>query len=209
MAPTGTELPFMKSVAMNLHLTESISKLMSLKKSPLPMQQSLRQTQTFNLSGNIISLNLQIEIVGDANRRSEHEGLSGIGKADIEKGLPSTEKEEAPPHLPEYNYERREEESITKLKEQLRLAELGCSRLQEQYQTYRLRWLEEHHRAKILEEYAPTGISTYPPRQIEWDAPSPIQSDDGYDFGDIDANDSVFLASLILAVVMQSYDSKI
>ncbi|KAG0698882.1 hypothetical protein DFH29DRAFT_1002421 [Suillus ampliporus] len=82
------------------------------------MQQSLRQTQTINLSGNIISLNLQIEIVGNANQRGEHEGLAGAGKADVEKGLASAENEEAL-HLLKHNHERHEEESIAKLKEQL------------------------------------------------------------------------------------------
>ncbi|KAG0691529.1 hypothetical protein DFH29DRAFT_1010850 [Suillus ampliporus] len=144
------------------------------------MQQSLRQTQTFNLSGNIISLNLQIEIAGNANQRSEPEGLAGVGKADVENGLASTENEEAL-HLLEHNHERREEESTAKLKEQLWLAELGCLRLQGQYQMYRLHWLEEHYQARILEEYVPTGISTCSPHQIEWDAPSPIQSDDEFD----------------------------
>ncbi|KAG2339308.1 hypothetical protein BDR05DRAFT_951229 [Suillus weaverae] len=138
------------------------------------MQQSLRQTQTFNLSGNIISVNLQIEITGNANQKSEHEGLVGVSKADIEKSSALAENKEVL-HLPEHIHERCEEESIAKLKEQLRLAELGCSRLQAQYQVYRLRWLEEYHRARIFEEYVPIGVSTCSPRQIEWDAPSPIQ----------------------------------
>jgi hypothetical protein len=97
-------------------------------------------------------------------------------KADVEKGLVSVEENEETLQLPEHDHERREEESIVKLKERLRLAELGCSRLQAQYQMYRLRWLEENYRARILEEYAPDGISTCSPHQIEWDAPSPIQS---------------------------------
>ncbi|KAG2739669.1 hypothetical protein P692DRAFT_201811395 [Suillus brevipes Sb2] len=147
------------------------------------MQQSLRQTQTFNLSGNIISdlltLFPRIEITGNANQKSEHEGLVGVSlsytsKADIEKSSALAENKEVL-HLPEHIHERCEEESIAKLKEQLRLAELGCSRLQAQYQVYRLRWLEEYHRARIFEEYVPIGVSTCSPRQIEWDAPSPIQ----------------------------------
>jgi hypothetical protein len=67
-------------------------------------------------------------------------------------------------------------ESIAELKERLQRAELGCSRLTELYQKYRLRWLEEHHRAKVLEGYAPHGIDTCSAHQIAWDAPSPIQS---------------------------------
>ncbi|KAG1724907.1 hypothetical protein EDB19DRAFT_1833980 [Suillus lakei] len=85
----------------------------------LKMQQSLHQTQTINLSGNIISLNLQIEIAGNGNQRSKHEGLAGAGrKVDVENGLASAENEEAL-HLPKHNHERHEEESIAKLKEQL------------------------------------------------------------------------------------------
>lgn len=132
----------------------------------------------------------RIEITGNANQRSEHEGLVGVrcvdmilvvsqslsytSKADIEKSSALAENKEVL-HSPEHIHERHEEESIAKLKEQLRLAELGCSRLQAQYQVYRLRWLEEYHRARIFEEYVPIGVSTCSPRQIEWDAPSPIQ----------------------------------
>lgn len=135
---------------------------------------------------------LRIKIAGKADQRSEHEGFAGVGcvdtiivysqsssytrRADIEKGLVSVEENEEALQLPKHDHERREEESLVKLKEQLRLAELGCSRLQKQYQMYRLRWLEEHYRASILKEYAPAGISTYSPHQIEWDAPSPGQS---------------------------------
>ncbi|KAG1779680.1 hypothetical protein EV702DRAFT_1195053 [Suillus placidus] len=158
------------------------------------MQQSLGQTQTFNLPGNIINLNLRIEITGNVDQKSEHAaGVAGVGcldtiivnsqslsntrKFDVEKDLASTENEEAPLRLPECNHERHKEESIAKLKEQLRLAELGCSRLQVQFQVYRLHWLEECHQARILDEYAPIGIDTCSPHQIQWDAPSPIQSD--------------------------------
>ncbi|KAG1761717.1 hypothetical protein EDD22DRAFT_953812 [Suillus occidentalis] len=145
------------------------------------MQQYLHQTQTFNVSGTVISLNIQIKIAGDANQRSKHEGFAGVGKAGAEKGLVSVEENEKTLQLPEHDCERREEESIVELKERLRLAELGCSRLQAQYQMYRLRWLEEQYRASILEEYAPAGISTYSPHQIEWDAPSPIPCNDEFE----------------------------
>jgi hypothetical protein len=142
----------------------------------------------------VLTLFLRIEITGNVDKKSEHaraddigcvdttivdsQSLSNTRKFDVKKDLASAENEEAPLHLPECDHERHkpEEESIAKLKEQLRLAELGCSRLQAQFQVYRLRWLEECHRARILEEYAPIGINTCPPRQIQWDAPSPIQS---------------------------------
>ncbi|KAG1883722.1 hypothetical protein F4604DRAFT_1677460 [Suillus subluteus] len=58
--------------------------------------------------------------VPDGNQRSEHEGLAGVEKADVEKGLATAENEEAL-HLLEHNHERHEEESIVKLKEKLQL----------------------------------------------------------------------------------------
>jgi hypothetical protein len=142
------------------------------------------------LRQDLLTLFLRIKIAGDANQRSKHEGFAGVGcvntiiaysqsssytrKVDVEKGLVSVEENEKMLQLPEHDCERREEESIVELKERLRLAELGCSKLQAQYQMYRLRWLEEQYQASILEEYALAGISMYSPHQIEWDAPSPI-----------------------------------
>ncbi|KAG1869097.1 hypothetical protein C8R48DRAFT_771270 [Suillus tomentosus] len=76
------------------------------------------------------------------------------------------------------NQEIEEDGFIANLKERLERAESGCSRLEELYQKYRLRWLEEYHRARTLEEYAPCGIDAYSARQIMWDAPSPVQGDD-------------------------------
>lgn len=93
---------------------------------------------------------------------------------DIDKNLSSVEHNENPILLREHNCETHED-SVDKLKERLRLADLRCSKLQELYQNYRLRWLEECYRVQILEEYTPIGISTYSPRQIAWDAPSPTQ----------------------------------
>ncbi|KAG2053005.1 hypothetical protein BDR06DRAFT_972682 [Suillus hirtellus] len=136
------------------------------------------------MAGNTINLTLQIEIAGDGDQRSRNEGLAGVRQADVEKGLALAENEEVL-HLPEHTHERHGKESIAKLEEQLRLTESGCSRLQAQYQKYRLRWLEEYHRARIMEEYVPNRISTWPPRQIQWDAPSPIQSDNDDEFEDI------------------------
>ncbi|KAG1851133.1 hypothetical protein F4604DRAFT_1686939 [Suillus subluteus] len=134
------------------------------------MQQSSRQT--LNLSGHVISLNLRIELAGNSNHKPEQ--LTVIREADIETS--SAETNEAPHLLPEKNGETGEADSVAKLKEQLRLAELGCSKLRDLYQKYRLRWLEESYRARVLEEYAPNGISTCSSRQITWDAPSPIHS---------------------------------
>ncbi|KAG2072205.1 hypothetical protein BDR04DRAFT_1117055 [Suillus decipiens] len=90
-----------------------------------------------------------IKIAGNIDQKKEHEVLAGVGcmdmiivnsqslsytrKVDVEKGLASVENKEAF-HLPEHNHEKHEEESIAKLKEKLRLAELSCSRLQVQYQ---------------------------------------------------------------------------
>ncbi|KAG2739369.1 hypothetical protein P692DRAFT_20756166 [Suillus brevipes Sb2] len=44
------------------------------------------------------------------------------------------------------------------------------------WRTYRLRWLEEMYRTKVLERYTPPDIDTCSPHQIPWDAPSPVQS---------------------------------
>ncbi|KAG1852163.1 hypothetical protein F4604DRAFT_1933729 [Suillus subluteus] len=134
------------------------------------MQQSSIQRQTFNLSGHVISLNLQTELAGNSNHEPEQLTVRG--------GTSSAETNKAPHLLLEKNSETGEADSIAKLKEQLRLAEFGCSRLEDLYQKYRLRWLEESYRAKVLEEYAPSGISICSSRQIMWDAPSPIHSND-------------------------------
>ncbi|KAG2049269.1 hypothetical protein BDR06DRAFT_1012232 [Suillus hirtellus] len=120
------------------------------------------------MAGNTINLTLQIEIAGDGDQRSRNEWLAGVRQVDVEKGLASAENKEVL-HLPEHTHERHGKESIAKLEEQLWLAESGCSRLQ----------------AQIMEEYVPNGISTWPPHQIQWDAPSPIQSDNDDEFEDI------------------------
>jgi hypothetical protein len=67
------------------------------------------------------------------------------------------------------------EDLVANLKERLERAESNCARLDELYQKYRHRWLEECYRTKLLEEYAPCGINTVSARQIPWDAPSPAQ----------------------------------
>jgi hypothetical protein len=70
----------------------------------------------------------------------------------------SAEYNEAPVLVPENNLEMGKD-SIAKLKERLRLADLCYSELEELYKNYRLRWLEECYWTRILEEYAPVGIS--------------------------------------------------
>lgn len=133
---------------------------------------------------------LRIELAGDTNQKSEeltshsvrfvdaiinHPKSSSLSsKVGVDGNCPSV-KDGAPSLLVKSN-EASEAESIPELKEQLKLAELGCAKFEELYQTYRLRWLEENYRARVLEEYAPRGVNTYSPRQITWDAPSPIQS---------------------------------
>ncbi|KAG1877169.1 hypothetical protein F4604DRAFT_1680218 [Suillus subluteus] len=42
-------------------------------------------------------------------------------------------------------------DAVTDLQKRLEVAEKNCSRYFELYKKYRLRWLEEHHRADILE----------------------------------------------------------
>ncbi|KAG1754734.1 uncharacterized protein EDB91DRAFT_1076840 [Suillus paluster] len=123
---------------------------------------------------------IRIELVCSTNQRGEELTSHGISEVDVHNGCPSVGNNET--HiLPVESHKPGEMESIANLKERLQLAELSCSRLkeaQELYQKYRLRWLEESYRARVLEGYAPHGINTYSPRQITWDAPSPIQSDD-------------------------------
>ncbi|KAG1824258.1 hypothetical protein EV424DRAFT_1346027 [Suillus variegatus] len=152
-------------------------------KQPAFMQQSLTQSQTFNLSGHIITLNFRIEAAGNtssSNQSGEAKKPIVLRATDVDKSTSSAGYNEAPVLLPENNGETGED-SVAELKERLRLADLRYSELEELYKNYRLRWLEECYRTGILEEYAPNGISTYPPRQIAWDAPSPTQSnvDDG------------------------------
>ncbi|KAG2738550.1 hypothetical protein P692DRAFT_20882543 [Suillus brevipes Sb2] len=134
------------------------------------MTQSL--SQTFKLQGHTsINLSLRIELGGNTNPK---------GEVDDDDNHLSAENNEESNDGGEAAHGAGDKESIAKLKERLQLAELGCSRLAELYQKYRLHWLEEHHRAKVLEEYAPDGIDTCSAHQITWDAPSsPIQSDDG------------------------------
>lgn len=62
------------------------------------------------------------------------------------------------------------------MEERLQLAEINCTRLEELYQKYRLRWLEENYWVRVMKEHTPSGISTFSSRQIAWDAPSPTQS---------------------------------
>ncbi|KAG2152840.1 hypothetical protein DEU56DRAFT_752128 [Suillus clintonianus] len=138
------------------------------------MQQSLNQSQTSNISGYIISLNLRIEAAGNDNQRGEP---IIIRATDIDKNSSSAEDNEAPTLLEEHIHEKNED-SVAKLKEQLQLADLCYSKLEEMYQKCRLCWLEECYRTKILEEYAPSEIITYSPRQITWNAPSPTQNNE-------------------------------
>ncbi|KAG1805830.1 uncharacterized protein BJ212DRAFT_1303895 [Suillus subaureus] len=156
------------------------------------MQQSLSESRTLNLSGHVISLNLHIEIVGDANQRDEPIELTWCKVCEPPSIIPKShyrteeqmsskirqqqENNKAPLVLPNHGCKASKAESIAKLKEQLQHAESCCSRLEELYQTYRLHWLEECYHARILEKYAPSGISTYSPHQIAWNAPSPTQS---------------------------------
>ncbi|KAG2105841.1 uncharacterized protein F5147DRAFT_775154 [Suillus discolor] len=134
------------------------------------MSQTSNQSQTFNVSGCIISLNLRIELANKVDERGEPAEIASISEVHVDKN-PSVENK----NLPKHNCEQCEE-FMTELKEQLRLAELNCSKLGELYQKYRLRWLEENYWAMILEEYAPNGTCAISPRQIAWDTPSPFST---------------------------------
>lgn len=104
---------------------------------------------------------------------------SPTSEVNANNGLPGVNEA---PHLPVKDQETGEVESIDTLKERLKIAELSCARLEELYQTYRLRWLEENYWARVLEVYAPPEIDTCSPHQLAWNAPSPIQSMSGVCF---------------------------
>ncbi|KAG1837998.1 hypothetical protein F4604DRAFT_1941881 [Suillus subluteus] len=151
------------------------------------MQQS--SCQTFKLQGYNINLNLRIEIPSSANQKEELAG-HGVSDTDVDKNCHPAWNSEAPlmqvksHEAGGVDREIDGADSITKLKERLELAELHCSKFGELYQKYRLRWLEENHRARVLEKYAPSEIDTCSARQIPWDAPSPVQSDNDDDDDD-------------------------
>ncbi|KAG0702480.1 hypothetical protein DFH29DRAFT_875140 [Suillus ampliporus] len=124
-----------------------------------------------------INLNLRIELSCNPNQSSEeHTSHDVLNEVDVGDNDPLAGHNKAPLLLVD---ETEKVESIASLKEQLQLAQIGCARLGEMYQTYRLRWLEEVYRTKVLERYAPQEINTCSPHQIPWDTPSPVQSEDG------------------------------
>lgn len=94
----------------------------------------------------------------------------------INDDSPLARSDEAPLPVSAIHNEKGDVDATIELKERLQSAEMNCSRLNELYQKYRLRWLEEKYRARILKEYAPDGLSTCSPHQIAWDAPSPTPS---------------------------------
>ncbi|KAG1845192.1 hypothetical protein F4604DRAFT_1937098 [Suillus subluteus] len=113
---------------------------------------------------------IRIEITGNTDERGEE--IAGHGVSDV-NGDEDCQKQA---HLlPERDQET--SESIAELKERLQHAEEGCLRLEELYRKYRIRWLEENYQASVLEKYALCGIDICSPRQLTWDSPSPIQSD--------------------------------
>lgn len=133
---------------------------------------------------------LRIELESYTNQKGEELTCSGArfvvdlfiyhsqsslptSEANVDNSLPGVNEV---PHLPVNDQKTGEVETIDTLKERLKIAELSCAKLEELYQTYRLRWLEENYRAMVLEVYAPPGIDTCSPHQLAWNAPSPIQS---------------------------------
>ncbi|KAG1857829.1 hypothetical protein F4604DRAFT_1685119 [Suillus subluteus] len=131
-----------------------------------------------------------IELVGDANKSREELAIDAISRsrssswssgANIDINESTSWNGEGPP-WPANKHGNDEVDSVVKLKERLQLAERTSSQLAELYQKYRLRWLEESYRARVLEGYAPKGVTAYSPHQITWDAPSPAQSTSGARF---------------------------
>jgi hypothetical protein len=130
----------------------------------------------------------RVELVGNADESSEEiagvrsvtttnrsQNSSYTSEANVDGNGLSTRINDVS-LAPANSHEEGKVDTMAKLKERLRLAEMNCSRLEELYQKYRLRWLEENYRVRVLEEYAPNGVSTCSPHQIPWDAPSPTQS---------------------------------
>ncbi|KAG2125334.1 hypothetical protein DEU56DRAFT_916620 [Suillus clintonianus] len=128
--------------------------------------------QNFKVQGRSINLTLRIELVGNVDESGEE--LASVSEANVDGIGPPTLNEEAPQVNDD---EKHEEDSITNLKRRLQLAEMECSRLESLHQKYRLRWLEENHRARVLKKYAPDEISTCSPHQIVWNAPSPAPTE--------------------------------
>ncbi|KAG1771811.1 hypothetical protein EDD22DRAFT_842622 [Suillus occidentalis] len=140
--------------------------------------------QNFKVQGRGISLTLRIELVGNIDESGEElasaRSVDVTSEATLDGNGPSA-LNNGPPLLPVNDDEKHETESITSLQKRLQLVEKECSRLESLHQKYRLRWLEETYRAKVLKEYAPEGTSTCSPRQIAWNAPSPAQKYDTED----------------------------
>ncbi|KAG2120554.1 uncharacterized protein F5147DRAFT_647034 [Suillus discolor] len=115
---------------------------------------------------------------GSINQREKLTSYS-VRESDIDNNCSPERNSKAPPDgAGKIDQETGEVDSIAGLKEQLELAELGCSKLGELYRKYRLCWLEENYRVRVLEQYAPHDIDTCSAHQIAWDAPSPIGDDD-------------------------------
>ncbi|KAG1751525.1 uncharacterized protein EDB91DRAFT_1078292 [Suillus paluster] len=111
--------------------------------------------QAFKLQGHSINLNLRIELVGHTSESDEE--LTRLARMLMITNQQGTTR------LPlcfcqQKNTEDGKVDSIARLKERLQLAEMNCTRLENLYQKYRLRWLEENYQ----------------------DAPSPAQSE--YEF---------------------------
>lgn len=132
----------------------------------------------------ILTALLRIELVDNATEISEELAIntsshsrssSWSSEANVDVNKP-TLRDSGAPHRPMNEHGKDEVDSVAKLKERLQLAEKANTRLGQLYQNYRLRWLEECYQTRVLEEYAPKGVSTCSPHQITWDAPSPTQS---------------------------------
>ncbi|KAG1863917.1 hypothetical protein F4604DRAFT_1683530 [Suillus subluteus] len=138
-------------------------------------------SQTFKLQGRgfNVNVNVRIELVGDDNESREE--LATVCESNIDVDDPTLHKNVAPPQLAN-EHEKDQVNSVARLNERLQLVEMNCSKLEELYQTYRLRWLEEKSRVRALQKYAPEGVSTYSPRQMTWNAPSPAPSGCDVDF---------------------------
>ncbi|KAG2092932.1 uncharacterized protein F5147DRAFT_657545 [Suillus discolor] len=107
-----------------------------------------------------LNLRMEINVKTDNIQRGEGSEVSISSCTDSEDTHLQPEKNQTPAN------DAVEHITLTGLQERLEVVEKNCSHYFELYKKYRLRWLEENHRAGILEKYAPPNVDSYSPAQI-------------------------------------------
>ncbi|KIK32917.1 hypothetical protein CY34DRAFT_110800 [Suillus luteus UH-Slu-Lm8-n1] len=132
------------------------------------MQQSLALTDCCGT----LNLRIEININSDSAQRGDGSEVSkSLHPVDAHLRLEKNQTPKPASNAVEDN------DTLTSLQARLETVEKNCSRYFDLYKTYRLRWLEENHRARVLEKYAP-NVDGYSPAQMPWDAPSPQMGSD-------------------------------